>query len=226
MQSGGWSVRWQGVEGNEFWTGDLKTKTNASSILDALQALQKTNPFELVYANYSNLNNEVTIDQERTKFLADLKTKRTNMNSRNTIIIGTFGEFPYAESDGDVNIPYCQREDKNGCLYNPVSNPYAPGGQLKTLKVDITKYDKEVLSTIKEVDQKIPLISVLLSGRPMIIDELLSLSDATLAAWLPGTSGGQGIVDAISGAYTIRPKSSPKKNTLSVDWPKSMVNID
>lgn len=147
------------------------------------------------------------------------------MNSRNTLIIGTFGEFPYAESDGDVNIPYCKTEDLNGCLYNPITNPYAPGSQLKTLKTDFSKYDKQVLDTIKEVDQKIPFISVILSGRPMLIDELLNTSDATIAAWLPGTSGGQGIVDAIVGNYVIKPKNSPKKNTLSVDWPKDMVTV-
>lgn len=57
----------------------------------------------------------------------------------------------------------------------------------------------------------------------MIVDELLSLSDATVAAWLPGTSGGQGILDAITGSYRLKPKSSPLKNTLSVDWPRDMV---
>ena len=57
----------------------------------------------------------------------------------------------------------------------------------------------------------------------MIIDQLLPISDAVLAAWLPGTSGGQGIVDAIVGNYVIKPKSNPKKNTLSVDWPAEMV---
>ena len=64
-----------------------------------------------------------------------MKTKRANMNNRNTLIIGTFGEFPYAESDGDVNIPYCKVDHDPGCLYNPTTNPYAPGGQLRTLKV-------------------------------------------------------------------------------------------
>ena len=45
MQNGGWSVRWQGFEGNDFWSGDNKVKSNASSILDALQAVQKKNNF-------------------------------------------------------------------------------------------------------------------------------------------------------------------------------------
>jgi hypothetical protein len=57
------------------------------------------------------------------------------MTSRNTIIIGVFGEFPYAESVGDVNIPYCKIAENPACLYNPSENVYAPGEQLKTLKL-------------------------------------------------------------------------------------------
>ena len=91
MQCGGWSVRWQGIEGNDFWSGNLKSLTNASSLLDALSALQKTSQFELIYANYTSLSNQVTIEQERTKYLNDLKTKRKDMNFRNTLIIGSFG---------------------------------------------------------------------------------------------------------------------------------------
>lgn len=72
-----------------------------------------------------------------------------------------------------------------------------------------------MLSTIREQDKNIPLISVLLSGRPLLIDDLLASSDTVLAAWLPGTSGGQGIVNAIVGKYVIKPKDSPLKNTLS-----------
>jgi beta-glucosidase len=43
MQSGGWSVRWQGFEGNDFWTGNNKVSSNASSILDGLKNLQSKN---------------------------------------------------------------------------------------------------------------------------------------------------------------------------------------
>jgi hypothetical protein len=41
MQSGGWTVRWNGFEGNSMWQGDSKTKSNASSILDALKGLNQ-----------------------------------------------------------------------------------------------------------------------------------------------------------------------------------------
>jgi hypothetical protein len=57
------------------------------------------------------------------------------------LVIGAFGEFPYAESVGDVNIPYCKTDNTNGCNYNPSSNPYAPGAQLRTLKVDFSTFD-------------------------------------------------------------------------------------
>lgn len=57
MQSGGWSVRWQGFEGNDFWTGSNKVSTNASSILDALTSLQTINNFSLLYPNYTTFTN-------------------------------------------------------------------------------------------------------------------------------------------------------------------------
>lgn len=116
-------------------------------------------------------------------------------------------------------------EDNLGCKYNPTQNPYAPGSQLRTLKTTFAKFDSEVLATLKEQDKNIPLVSVLMSGRPMLIDDLLSNSDAVIAAWLPGTSGGQGIVDAITGAYTLKPSSAPTRNTLSMDWPRDMVHL-
>jgi beta-glucosidase len=57
----------------------------------------------------------------------------------------------------------------------------------------------------------------------MIIDQILNESSAFISAFLPGTSGGQGIVDALFGAYVFRPNgATDKTNTLSFDWPKSM----
>ena len=38
----------------------------------------------------------------------------------------------------------------------------------------------------------------------MFIDKILADSSAVIHAFLPGTSGGQGIVDAIVGSYVMR----------------------
>lgn len=60
----------------------------------------------------------------------------------------------------------------------------------------------------------------------MLIDKIMTESSAVMHAFLPGTSGGQGIVDALTGAYVIRPNGqSDMKNSLSFDWPKTNVNI-
>lgn len=61
----------------------------------------------------------------------------------------------------------------------------------------------------------------------MPIKNIYTQSTAVIAAWLPGTSGGQGVVDAISGDYIVRKGgSSNTKNTLSMDWPSSMKGLD
>lgn len=62
------------------------------------------------------------------------------------------------------------------------------------------------------------------SGRPLLIDTILAESSAFVASWLPGTSGGQGVVDSITGDYIFRVNgTSDKRNTLSMDWPANMV---
>ena len=45
-----------------------------------------------------------------------------------------------------------------------------------------------------------PRVVVLLSGRPLILDEALDMADAFVAAWLPGTEG-QGVADVLFGDY-------------------------
>lgn len=154
-----------------------------------------------------------------------MKLKKKNFNSKNTLIIGAFGEFPYAESTGDVNIPYCRLVDANpACLYSGRKNPYAPTEQKKSLKLDFSTFEKDVVDEVKSADKNIPLISVLFSGRPLLIDTILTESSAFVASWLPGTSGGQGVVDSITGDYIFRVNgTSDKRNTLSMDWPSNMV---
>ena len=48
------------------------------------------------------------------------------------------------------------------------------------------------------------MLSILLTGRPVPISEIYEQSTAVIAAWLPGTSGGQGIMDAVTGSYIFR----------------------
>lgn len=63
----------------------------------------------------------------------------------------------------------------------------------------------------------IPVVVVLVSGRPMILGDVLDQADAFVAAWLPGTEG-QGVADVLFGDY--RPTGK-----LPYSWPRSMEQI-
>ncbi len=45
-----------------------------------------------------------------------------------------------------------------------------------------------------------PVITMLIAGRPLVLDTALERSDAVVAAWLPGTEG-QGVADVLFGDY-------------------------
>jgi beta-glucosidase len=63
----------------------------------------------------------------------------------------------------------------------------------------------------------IPVVVVLLSGRPMILGNVIEKADAFVAAWLPGTEG-DGVADVLFGDYKPTGK-------LSFSWPRTMAQI-
>ena len=60
---------------------------------------------------------------------------------------------------------------------------------------------------------EVPVVVVLLSGRPLIVNEELEASDAFVAAWLPGSEG-QGVADVLFGDHA-------PTGRLSFTWPRS-----
>ncbi|MBX7184182.1 MAG: glycoside hydrolase family 3 C-terminal domain-containing protein [Vicinamibacteria bacterium] len=63
----------------------------------------------------------------------------------------------------------------------------------------------------------VPIVAILLSGRPMLIEDALSRCDAMVAAFLPGTEG-RGITDVLFGDFK-------PKGRLSFTWPRSMAQV-
>ncbi|UCF63316.1 MAG: glycoside hydrolase family 3 C-terminal domain-containing protein, partial [bacterium] len=92
--------------------------------------------------------------------------------------------------------------------------PYAEGaGDRSNLNLD-----SEDMSTIQNLKNAgIPIITILISGRPMIINQALQESQGFLAAWLPGTEG-LGITDILFGDVAPTGK-------LSHTWPREMSQI-
>lgn len=88
-------------------------------------------------------------------------------------------------------------------------NPYAEsdGDNLNGLK--LTNQDLYTLENVKA--SGVPTIVILLSGRPMLIDEQIADADGFIAAWLPGTEGA-GVADVLFGTQDFSGK-------LPISWP-------
>ncbi|MFZ1395319.1 MAG: glycoside hydrolase family 3 N-terminal domain-containing protein [Candidatus Promineifilaceae bacterium] len=89
--------------------------------------------------------------------------------------------------------------------------PYAEG-QGDSDALFLSEADLNAIQRLRERSDK--LVIVLLSGRPLIITELLPVADAIVAAWLPGTEGA-GVADVLFGSYEF-------SGTLAYTWPRHM----
>ena len=92
--------------------------------------------------------------------------------------------------------------------------PYAEGNG-DTAELKLPAEDVAAFERMKEAG--IPVVVVLISGRPLILDPIAEKADAIVAAWLPGTEG-QGVADVLFGDYAPTGK-------LSFTWPKSVKQI-
>jgi beta-glucosidase len=79
----------------------------------------------------------------------------------------------------------------------------------------LAKEDLNAIANVKKAG--IPLVVVVVSGRPLILGGAVEMADALLAAWLPGSEGA-GVADVLFGDYKPTGK-------LSFSWPRSMAQI-
>jgi len=84
-----------------------------------------------------------------------------------------------------------------------------------SMDLSLSKEDQAIIETMKS--SGIPFAVILLSGRPMIINQALKASNAFVAAWLPGTEG-EGVTDVIFGNFKPVGK-------LPHSWPRTMEQI-
>ncbi|TLY75565.1 MAG: glycoside hydrolase family 3 protein [Gammaproteobacteria bacterium] len=111
-------------------------------------------------------------------------------HTRPDVAIVVFGENPYAEGAGDV--PTLE---------------YSPG-------------DKRDLALLRRLRAaQVPVVAVLLSGRPLWVNAELDAADSFVAAWLPGPEG-EGVADVLFRA----PDGSVRydfRGKLPFSWPRS-----
>ncbi len=96
-----------------------------------------------------------------------------------TVGIAVIGETPYSEGCGDIPTP----QGGSSCMNRPT-----------TLEVDAN--DVKVVQKMHDAGLK--TVVVLVTGRPLLLDQLLPIADAIVVAWLPGTEGA-GVTDVLFG---------------------------
>ena len=102
--------------------------------------------------------------------------------------IVVFGETPYAEFQGDI-----------------------PTLQLKPAL-------RAPLETMRKLKaQGIPVVAVMLSGRPLWVNPMINAADAFVAAWLPGSEG-EGVADVLLAGKDGK-AAHDFTGTLSFAWP-------
>ncbi|MBB1315000.1 glycoside hydrolase family 3 protein [Aliivibrio sp. SR45-2] len=115
-----------------------------------------------------------------------------NEASMDTIAVVVMGEDPYAEMYGDIKA-------HQTLAYSELKPSYAK--------------DLQLIQALKK--KGFTVVTILFSGRPLYVNPELALSDAFVAAWLPGTEG-QGITDVL-----FAQEGSDFTGKLSYSWPNS-----
>lgn len=111
------------------------------------------------------------------------------------VAVVVFGETPYAEGQGDVETLAWQEE---------------------------TQADLALLEGLKA--QGIPVVAVLLTGRPLWLNAHINAADAFVVAWLPGSEG-VGVADVLVAATDGSPRHD-FSGRLSYDWPNKDLNAE
>ncbi|MDF2532300.1 MAG: carbohydrate-binding protein, partial [Clostridia bacterium] len=93
------------------------------------------------------------------------------------------GETPYAETDGDRT------------------------ADTLTLSSD----DLTTINNIKAANPNLPIVAVMVSGRPLTIADQIDKFDGLVEAWFPGTEGA-GVAEVLFGSYDFKGK-------LPITWP-------
>ncbi len=126
--------------------------------------------------------------------------------TQHDVAIVVIGETPYAEGMGDI---------RTAGLVEQGSGFGGPTSQLKPYgaTIELAQLHPDDLATIQAITEKgIPVVTVLVSGRPLVVNHELNASAAFVAAWLPGSEG-QGVADVLFGDYDFQ-------GTLSFTWPE------
>ncbi len=126
--------------------------------------------------------------------------------AKHDVGIVVIGEKPYAEVKGDLRVAGLSKG--RGAYASLIVDKGEYGTHL-----DLCQLHPEDLAAIQNVAGKgIPVVVIMICGRPLVVNPELEASQAFVVAWLPGSEG-QGVADVIFGDFDFHGK-------LSFSWPR------
>jgi beta-glucosidase len=209
-QCGGFTVAWQGVDDTDessdisyIMSDDEKEKPRDKRISNEIphrsSIIGGTSIWEGIQAVAPNA--ELSVEG----WAAD--------PARHDVAIVVIGEVPYAEMLGDIRVADLAKGLKigKGSTSEDKPIPIMKEGPYGT-HLYLHQLHPEDLETIRRITSKgIPVVTVMVCGRPLVIEQELAESRAFVVAWFPGSEG-QGVADVLFGDY-------PMQGKLSFSWP-------
>ena len=123
------------------------------------------------------------------------------------VAVVVVGERPYAEGLGDIRASGPVRPGANHPPGGPsVLEPYGDTLELAGL------HPGDLLTVRGLAARGIPVVTLLISGRPLVVNEELAASSGFVSAWLPGSEG-SGVADVLFGNHDF-------VGRLPMSWPK------
>ena len=147
----------------------------------------------------------------------DWQGKTGNVTPGGTTLLAAIKQTVGAKTEVNFSADGSDLKSADAIIVVVGEEPYA---EMKGDRADLTLAAADAALIAKAKATGKPVITLLYSGRPLVLGAALDQSDAFVAAWLPGTEG-QGIADVLFGDHAPKgklPRLWPANNEqLSVD---------
>jgi beta-glucosidase len=211
-QCGGFTIAWQGVNDNELEEKSSYTKTDRELPRDS----ESGDPFD---SYHSQIVGGTSIWEGIQKVAPNAVLSKDGLDAdpaKHDVAIVVIGEVPYAEMLGDVRVEGLTKGLKLG--KGSISEDTLPGEDVPIMKkgpygthLYLHELHPEDIAVIRNITSKgIPVVAVMICGRPLVVNQELEASKAFVVAWFPGSEG-QGIADVLFGDF-------PMQGKLSFTW--------
>jgi beta-glucosidase len=141
----------------------------------------------------------------------DWQGRRGNVTHGGTTLLAAIRQTVSPQTELTFSPDGNNLQDADAIIVVIGEKPYAEGYGDRT-NLDLSAGDLALVAKAKAAGK--PVVTVLFSGRPLLLNSALADSDAFVAAWLPGTEG-QGMTDVLFGDYKFTgqlPRAWPRSN--------------